>query len=97
MLSLGGLPLCSLVLVKMGLQEDFDAAAADAASGAGNMPKITNDQKLELYALFKQVQTLSPHFHTNANKRYQHLVFAATVFKHPACLSDFSTTLESGL
>eukprot|EP00961_Rhodomonas_salina_P206199 2783409-Rhodomonas_salina.1 len=40
----------------MGLQEDFDAAAADAASGAGNMPKITNDQKLELYALFKQQQ-----------------------------------------
>lgn len=38
----------------MGLQEDFDAAANEAAH---NLPDtLSNDEKLELYALFKQAK-----------------------------------------
>ncbi|GFR46718.1 hypothetical protein Agub_g8341 [Astrephomene gubernaculifera] len=36
----------------MGLQEDFDAAAKEATEKLPD--SVTNDEKLELYALFKQ-------------------------------------------
>lgn len=40
---------------QMGLPEDFEAAAKDASSGIEGLPKINNEQKLILYALYKQV------------------------------------------
>ncbi|KAG2425684.1 hypothetical protein HXX76_013526 [Chlamydomonas incerta] len=38
----------------MGLQEDFDAAAKEATDNLPNT--LSNDEKLELYALFKQAK-----------------------------------------
>ncbi|GIM09822.1 hypothetical protein Vretimale_13558 [Volvox reticuliferus] len=38
----------------MGLQEDFEAAAAEATSSLPDT--LSNEEKLELYALFKQAK-----------------------------------------
>ena len=45
----------------MGLAEDFEAAAALAASGSNDgLKKISQDQQLLLYGWFKQVETHLP-------------------------------------